>query len=147
MVRAPVVRVEDEDGRPVAHAAQASIDDGRLGWVWSGGGVPDFIIEAQGNLDSFLLTRLDLAPFGRVHRQGRLHPHLEITDARGPQLVVEADGRVLDRQHGRLGRLDLVGPGEVWVRARLPRGGSDTHRSLLLAMPICHAAHQTLPGR
>jgi hypothetical protein len=145
LVGAPVVRVQRADGRPVARAERSRSEDGRLGWAFRGGGVPDFVIEDEGDLDSFLVTRPDLAPFGRIQRLGRLRPRLEATDADGRQLVVEADGRVFDRADRELGHIRLTGPGEV--HARLPALASPTRRSLVLAAPICHAAQQALARR
>lgn len=142
LVEAPVVWVERDDGRPIATVVRIDSGDRGSGWTFFGGGVPDFVIEDEGHLDSFLVTRPDRAPFGRIEKRGRLRPRLEASDSRGRQLVIEADGQVFSRHHHVLGRILLTGPGEAQVRVTEP--ACPTQRTLLLASPICHAVQQAL---
>lgn len=142
LASAPAVTVYDDTGAEHAHVRRGRLPSGRVVWHWSGGDVEPFAVEDEGDLQSFLVTRADGAPFGRIRVRGWLRVRLEALDSRDVQAVVQHDGRLCD-VHGReIGRLDLRSPSEVHVE--LERVDDPTRRVLALAMPVCQAANAPL---
>lgn len=162
LLQAPTVWVGLPDGHPFAQLQHVRTAAGRDDWHWTGGGVPDFVIQDERQLESFLVTRPDGVPFGRLRRRGLLRPRLEVGDAHGPRLLVDDDGRLLDAFRTPLGRIEHVTPDRM--RLEVPEdptptsrhhgpsvtvtGRADpTDRSLLLATPMCHLAQRMLLHR
>lgn len=144
LLRAETVWVELPDGRPFARFHHRATRSGHPRWSWTGGGVPDFVVEAERSGSSFLITEPRGAPFGRIRQRGLLVPRLVASDADQARFTVELDGRVVSVTGGRelLAELDLRSSGDL--RARLHRTDDDpTLCVLLLAAPLCHVA-QTL---
>lgn len=131
------------DGYPHARIRRDEDRQGRPRWRWTGGGLGEFVVEAETPATAFLITDGNGAPFGRIHQRGLLLPRLRAVDARRERFVVDVDGRLATPRGPRvaLGRIDLPTP---W-QGRLERVSTDdgTLRALLCAAPLCHAL-QTL---
>lgn len=141
---AQTVWAELPDGRPFARFHRRTTDDGRPRWHWTGGGLPDFALEAEAAPASFLITDPNGVPFARIRQRGLLWPRLAAFDAHHERFVVELDGRILaaDDTHEPLGRMDLRDPGEAWVE--LLAVEDPLLRTLLAAVPLCYATQAML---
>jgi hypothetical protein len=142
LASAPTVVVTSDGGRALARIERARTPQGRTLWRWIGHGVEPFGVEDETSLQSFLVTRGDGAPFGRIRVRGWLRVRLEATDARGVRLVGRVDGRLCSPDDRELGRFELRAPEEARLELR---GTADpTERLLALAMPVCQAANAPL---
>jgi hypothetical protein len=141
LASAPHIVIEADGGRVRARVERGRTHHGPPVWRWSGDGVEPFAVEDAGALQSFLVTRGDGAPFGRIRVRGWLRMRLEATDARGVQTVGQADGRLCADDGREIGRLELRSPEEAVVE--LDRV-DPTRRLLALAMPVCQAANAPL---
>jgi hypothetical protein len=139
LASARTVVVESGGGRVLARVERARTPQGRTLWRWLGHGVEPFAVEDETSLRSFLVTRGDGAPFGRIRVRGWLRVRLEATDAREVRIVGQADGRLCSPDGRELGRLELRAP----ERSLLELDGiaDPTQRLLALAMPVCLAAN------
>lgn len=144
LLTAETVWAELPDGRPFARFHRRTTDDGRPRWHWTGGGLPDFAVEAEAAPASFLITDPNGVPFARIRQRGLLWPRLAAFDAHHERFVVELDGRIVAASDARepLGSLDLRGPGEVWVE--LLAVEDPLLRTLLAAAPLCYATQAML---
>jgi hypothetical protein len=142
LATAPSIVVETSGAREPARVQRGRTEHGRTVWRWSGGGVEPFAVEDEGDLQSFLVTRSDGAPFGRIRVRGWLRVRLEALDARAVQVVVQHDGRLRRPDGTEIGSLDLVGPNEV--RVEMEPIGDPTRRALALATPVCQAANTSV---
>jgi hypothetical protein len=129
LASAPIVDVESDGGRILARVERTRTPRGRLLWRWIGRGVEPFAVEDETSMQSFLVTRGDGAPIGRIRVRGLLRIRLEATDARAVRLIGQADGRLCSPDGRELGCLE-------------PR--DRTQRLLALAMPVCQAANAPL---
>jgi hypothetical protein len=141
LASAPNIAVE-VDGAEPAWLRRGRTTEGRTVWRWTGGDVEPFAIEDEGDLQSFLVTRSDGAPFGRIRVRGWVRVRLEATDASAVRFVAQADGRLCAPDGEELGRLELRSPTEVAVD--LATVSDPTQRTLARAMPVCHAANAPL---
>jgi hypothetical protein len=142
LASAPTVDVESDGGRVLARVERTRTAQGRALWRWFGHEVEPFAIENESSLRSFLVTRGDGAPFGRIRVRGWLRVRLEAADARAVRLVGQPDGRLCSSDGRELGRLELREPEEALLELH---GIADpTQRLLALAMPVCQAANAEL---
>jgi hypothetical protein len=141
LASAPQILVEDDGGRVRARVRRARTPQGRPVWRWTGRDVDPFAVEDETALQSFLVTRGDGAPFGRIRVRGWLRMRLEATDARSVQTVAQADGRLCTDDGREIGRLELRTPEEAVVELDPV---DPTRRLLVLAMPVCQAANAPL---
>jgi hypothetical protein len=144
LASAPHIVVEADGGRVQARVERRRTEQHRPVWHWSGDDVEPFAVEDEGALQSFLVTRGDGAPFGRIRVRGWLRMRLEATDARAVQTVVQADGRVCADDGKQIGRVELRSPEEAVVELDRVDRLDPTRRLLVLAMPVCQAANAPL---
>jgi hypothetical protein len=142
LASAPTIDVETNGGDPGARLERGRTEDGQVIWRWSGGEMLPFVVEDEGDLQSFLVTREDGAPFGRIRVRGLLRIRLEARDARAVQMVVQPDGRLCSPEGEELGAIDLRSPTEVVLE--LEPLSDPTRLTLALATPLCHAAASAL---
>lgn len=142
LAEADVIWVEQTTGHRDARILRDRTTDGRVLWRWAGVGVPDFSIEEEAGLSSFLITDPLGAPFGRARRRGMWRSWLEVSDARGVQLTVDAHGRLCAPQGRLVGWVTIF---DACTARLLAEPIEDpTLRSLVLTTPLCHALQSTL---